>query len=109
MTSSNEILKNYKNFLISRQMSINYANSMKLWLEYLIKHSIFYTEFTQQDITNFFLENPNHSTETKNCFIKAGKHFYGVFLQTSSEKNEWKKVKQLKVQIRKPQFITIEE
>ena len=104
-----EILNHYKDFLSARKQSQNYANVMRIFLSYLGEHKIDYTNINQESITGFFNAHPEYSKNTLTQFIKAGRSFYGQFLQMPKEKNEWYKIKYIKSPIRTPKFLTLEE
>lgn len=102
----NENLTKYKEYLTARGISLNYYNIMKIFLDYVEKHNSDLHNINQEFITNFFNENPDYSRNTRNQFIKAGRHFY-KFL--GIEDSEWHKIKLLKIGSKIPDSLTEEE
>lgn len=105
----NEILTNYKNFLIARKQSINYFNIMRIFFAYLEAQKIDYKIITQEIITNFINSHPEYEKRTLTQFVKSGRHFYTQFLQVPKEQNEWYKIAYYKGHKTTPKFITPEE
>lgn len=103
------ILNNFKEFLTARRLSLNYYNTIKLWLNYLEIKQIDYLKFTQIDITNFFNEHSKYEKSTLTQYIKTGRFFYSQFLQIPKEQNEWYKIKYFKGHKTTPKFLSIEE
>jgi site-specific recombinase XerD len=64
--------------------------------------------FTQETITQFFTEN-QYKDNSKSQFIRAGRSYYGEYLQIPKEQSEWHKIKLLKVESKTPDCITEEE
>lgn len=105
----NKILIKYKEFLLARQLSLNYFNIMRIFFDYLDKQKIDYQVITQEIITNFFNSHPEYKKRTLTQFIKASRHFYSQFLEIPKEKNEWYKIRYFKGHKNTPKFLSIEE
>jgi integrase/recombinase XerD len=101
--NNKENLQKYREYLDARNRSINYGNTMKLWLEYMEEKKI--DIITQEVITEFF-NTTNYSASSRNQFIKAGRDYYSNFLQIPKEQNEWYKLKLLAVAYKIPDFLT---
>jgi len=101
-----EQLDKYKEYLIARSLSINYRNVIRIWLNYLQTKGL--ETFTQETITQFFTEN-NYKINSKNHFIRAGRNYYGEYLQIPKEQNEWHKVKLIKAERNIPNYIREDE
>lgn len=98
-----EQLEKYKNYLLARKQSLNYYNIINIWTSFLNTKKI--ETFTQETITDFFNEYNNYSKNSRNQFIKAGRHYYTIFLQIPKEQNEWHKIKLLKVESKTPDYL----
>jgi len=101
-----ELLQKYKEYLLARKQSLNYYNIIKIFLNYLQDNNIEIQNITQETITKFFNSHSEYSNNTRNQFIKAGRNFFD-FMRI--EVNEWKKIKYMKIQKRKPKFLSEEE
>jgi integrase/recombinase XerD len=104
--TNQELLDRYAQYLTARGYSLNYRNTIRLWLAYMEEKHI--ETVTQDVITQFFTENSKYSLSSKNQFIKAGRSF-GDFLQIPKEQNEWYKIKLLKVETRVPDYLSEED
>jgi integrase/recombinase XerC len=107
--NNEEVLLKYKDFLSARKLSINYYNTIRVWLQYLMKYDNDYINFSQEMITNFFVINSYYKENSRNMFIKAGRNFYSEFLGISKENNQWFKIKLFKVRYEIPNFLSSEE
>ena len=105
----NDLLQKYKEFLEARQASKNYYNIMRIWLGFLEAKGIKYNEFTQQNITDFFVEHSKYKETSRNQFIKSGRNFYTAFLQIPKEQNQWYKIKLIKVEYKIPDYLSEKE
>jgi integrase/recombinase XerD len=105
MTIQEQLIK-YKEYLVARSLSINYHNVIRIWLNYLQTKGL--ETFTQETITQFFTEN-NYKDNSKSQFIRAGRNYYGEFLQIPKDQSEWHKIKLIKVESKTPDCITEEE
>jgi len=101
-----EILEKYKNYLTARKSSMNYYNIIRIFLAYLQERNIEIANITQETITEFFNSNSNYSSNTRNQFIKAGRHFYSFM---NIDISEWKKIKLIKVDWKIPKYISEKE
>lgn len=99
-----QILNNYLDYLKARGQSKNYYNIIKLFVEHLVNNNLEPEATTQETITTFFNANPDYSSNTRNMFIKAGRSFY-KFLNIPDDKNEWIKIKLLKVATKQPDYL----
>lgn len=102
--NNQEQLEKYSQYLTARGYCLNYRNMMRIWLAYLLEKKI--ENFTQETITQFFIENSEYGDGTKCMFIKAGRNYYSGFLQIPKEQNEWNKIKLLKVPIKIAEYFT---
>lgn len=101
---NNELLNKYRDFLVARGQSLNYRNIIRIWLRYLEENKI--EAITQEVITQFFITNSKYKDNSKCMFIKAGRNYYTKFLQIPQEKNEWHKIKLLKIGTKTPTYLT---
>lgn len=101
-----ELLEKYKNYLIARNLSLNYFNAIRPFLLYLEKLNKKPEELTQEIITNFFIENSHYGISSRNQVIKAGRSFYR-FLGILN--NEWSNIKLLKTERRIPNYLSEKE
>jgi len=91
-----DILTDYSNYLSARAYSQGHLHRIRVFLKYCIENNIPYTtQITEKDITNFYISK-NYQISTRNCFITAGRNFFGLFLGLPSEKNAWSKMKLMK-------------
>lgn len=102
-------LNNYRDFLLARNISLNYYNVMKIFFSYCKQNNIDFVKITQEDITNFYNQHSDYSKRTKTQFIQAGRHCYTEFLGISKEDNEWYKLKYFKGHFNTPKFLSLEE
>jgi integrase/recombinase XerD len=101
-----EQLDKYAEYLTARSLSLNYRNVIRIWLNYLQTKAL--DTFTQETITQFFTEN-QYKDNSKSQFIRAGRNYYGEYLQIPKEQSEWHKIKLMKVESKTPDCITEEE
>ena len=101
-----EELDKYAEYLTARSLSLNYRNVIRIWLNYLQTKAL--DTFTQETITQFFTEN-QYKDNSKSQFIRAGRNYYGEYLQIPKEQSEWHKIKLMKVESKTPDCITEEE
>jgi len=95
-----EELNKYKDYLLARSLSLNYLHVMSIFLAYLGDK-----ELSQTIITTFF-NDKKYGIQTKNMFIKAGRH-YQIFLGNAD--SEWHKIKLLKPEQRIPKYLSTED
>ena len=100
-------LAEYKNYLLARNLSTTYCDTVKLWLAYMEKNKI--ETITQEVVTQFFITNSKYSVETCNKFVKACRSYYTAFLQVPKERNEWYKIKLMKVARKIPEYLQEED
>jgi integrase/recombinase XerD len=105
----NNILNDFKNFLLARKMSLNYYNIIRIWMNYLEEKKLDYKNVTQKMITDFFNFHPEYEKRTLTQFIKSARFFYSQFLEIPKEKNEYYKIKYFKGHKNTPKFLSIEE
>ena len=99
----NEILENYKKYLITRGYSLYYLNVMRIFLTYLEEQKIEPNNLNQSIITDFFALHSDYCSGTKNSYIKAGRSFY-EFLGIKD--SAWVKIKLMKVPQKIPEYFT---
>ena len=95
MENNQELLKKYKEYLIARNQSINYFNSMRVFFKYLSGKNLEFSVVNQETLTDFFNSN-NYAPSSKNQFLKSGRS-YGDYLQIPKENNAFYQCKLLKV------------
>lgn len=84
--SNSKSILDYRAWLITQNLTTNYANAMTWWLNYVEQKSI--GEITLQEINKFF-ESMRYSRATQNLVISAGRNYYTKFLLVPKKKNEW--------------------
>jgi len=105
-------LDDFKVYLETRSLSMNYYNIMRIFLSDLEQNDLLddflndYNILSQEMITNFFNRHQEYSISTKNQFIKAGRMFF-KFVEV--EDNEWKKIPLMKVERKIPNYINEKE
>lgn len=101
-----ELLEKYKNFLLARQLSLNYYNRIRVFLSWCEKNKIDYNNLCQDIITDFF-NSQKYSSQSVNASINAGRNFYTDFL--GNNENEWQRIQLVKTEQKRPEFLTEEE
>lgn len=97
-------LSEYLKFLKVSHLSKVYFNTLVVFVkEYLIPKRLYIENITRENITEY-LSIKNYSANALNIFIKAGKHFFKVFLE--KEDNVFNKLKQVKVEGKIPDYIS---
>jgi integrase/recombinase XerD len=75
-----DLLKNYKDYLITHKEGLAYYNFLHVLFPFLEKNNIELDTITQDTFTQFLKEHPDYTTETLNLYIKAVRHFYKRYL-----------------------------
>jgi len=103
-----DLLKNYKDYLITHKEGLAYYNYLHILFPFLEKNNIELDTITQDTFTQFLKEHPTYTTETLNLYIKAVRHFYKRYLGKDCPAI-FISTKLAKVQQKIPIYITEEE
>jgi site-specific recombinase XerD len=78
--NSLEVLLKYKEYLKANGLAFTYYNFLKVFFDYLNENKVEVENITQEVITKFFNAN-EYSANSKNNFLKAGRHFWAFYFK----------------------------